>query len=42
MNNKDFEEKIKKISLNPVEKFKFEQINELIERIEKLRMSFIR
>lgn len=40
MNNKDFDEKIKDLGFNEKEKFEKEQVNELIEQLEKLRLSF--
>ena len=37
MKKDDFEEKVKDLGLNKAEKFKIEQINELIESINTLK-----
>lgn len=42
MKKKDFNERVKGLNLNPTDKFKAEQTNELIEMIEHLRISMIR
>lgn len=39
MKTEDFEEKIKDLGFNDKEKFEKEQVNELINKIEKLRQA---
>ena len=40
MKKEDFEIKVKDLTFSPEEKFKLEQVNELIEKLEQMRVNW--